>query len=300
MPRARLASSRFVPLAPTSMRWLRPRLDCAPRSLLDADGLGVNGEQRHSGARRFWIFWRISGAPVPHTRLDRAISARNYGTEGQRFESSRARCRSLAESPVVAGDHRARGRPRRTSQGDNRGDNGGRRVDGGVAAAHLDTRRLCPGLAVGGRLPRGRSPASTVGVQLLRRRERSRSAPMRRRPRGGPVRPCTAMRWSGLTTTPVAVRTTSSTIARAVSTAVAPLDPAPRQGRARPGVDDQGRCLEGRRARGVALAAARRGEHQPRCVPYVPAPMTATGRCTTSRSRWTRPRRRRRSAEWYA
>ena len=76
------------------MRCSRPRLDCAPRWLLDADGLGVQREQRRSGARRFWIFWRISGAPVPHTRLGRAISARNasvYGTEGHRFESCRAR-----------------------------------------------------------------------------------------------------------------------------------------------------------------------------------------------------------------
>jgi hypothetical protein len=43
-----------------------------------------------------------------------------YGTEGQRFESSRARSSSLAGSPVVAGDRRVRcrlGEPRRVTIG---------------------------------------------------------------------------------------------------------------------------------------------------------------------------------------
>src|SRR3954452_22291454 len=80
MPRAKLASSRFVPLAPTSMRCSRPRFDCAPRSLLDADGLGVN---RGAAAQRRASF------------LDFLAHFWRGGTEGQRFESSRVRCRRL-------------------------------------------------------------------------------------------------------------------------------------------------------------------------------------------------------------
>src|SRR3954453_2117315 len=66
MPRARLAGPRFVPLAPTSMRCSRPRLDCAPRSLLDADGLGVKrgaAAQRRASFLDFLAhFWRACAA----------------------------------------------------------------------------------------------------------------------------------------------------------------------------------------------------------------------------------------------
>ena len=64
--------------------------------------------------------------------------------------------------------------------------------------------------------------ACSVGGRRRRsaRRVRSRSAPLQARPSGAPGRPCTATRWSGLITTPVAVRMTSSTTAPAASTGV--------------------------------------------------------------------------------
>jgi hypothetical protein len=58
-------------------------------------------------------FWRPESPNL-------ALLSQIYGTEGHRFESCRARSRSLAESPVVAGDRRVRGRlgePRRVTTG---------------------------------------------------------------------------------------------------------------------------------------------------------------------------------------
>jgi hypothetical protein len=95
-------------------------------------------------------FWRPVG---PHLACWSQIRRESvYGTEDQRFESSRRGLRI----PVLEGFLALN----RTQWGDNEGDNGGRCVDSGAAGAHLDAGglRTRPRASSAARLPSSPKP----------------------------------------------------------------------------------------------------------------------------------------------